>query len=63
MWPHRNFLISNFLHLIQFPYRYKATFKKIVGDRPRPPHEKGPTPKNILFFILKKPAKKRFNID
>jgi hypothetical protein len=24
-------------------------FKKIGGDRPRPPHEKGPTPKTFLF--------------
>jgi hypothetical protein len=25
--------------------------KKKVGDRPRPPHEKGPAPKKIIFFI------------
>jgi hypothetical protein len=34
--------------------------KNIVDDRLRPPHEKGPAPKKIIFFILKKTAKKRF---
>jgi hypothetical protein len=50
------------------PHRVNGTMfirplKKIVGDRPRPPHEKGPAPKNILFFIFQKTAKKRFNVD
>jgi hypothetical protein len=35
----------------------------LVGDRPLPPHEKGPAPKKIIFFILKNPAKKRFSIN
>jgi hypothetical protein len=28
--------------------------KKKVGDRPRAPHEKGPAPKQIIFFIFQK---------